>query len=204
MNRVQSILFLLTFSLTSIASPACPANGHVSGTEAAEGLASIINNIEGEFEPDNEMASFVCASYYSSLSAEKPMNYLESNIMIKLGLDENHPDRKKIIGKFLNENHNKIICGKDNLGRLRDREPLLKRSIGRGEFGLIETLMLEEEEYMYNLNHFEIVDGKKETILDYIEKILNNPELLSKYNAAKIRVIHNDFIEYEAKRGIDL
>ncbi len=53
MNRILSILFLVCFSSSSFAGPACPANGHVSGTEEAEGLASIIGAIEGEFVPED-------------------------------------------------------------------------------------------------------------------------------------------------------
>ncbi len=81
---------------------------------------------------------------------------------------------------------------------------MIKRTIGRGEYGLIDSLMIYEDDYGYNLNHFEIVDGKKETILDYIEKILNDPELLSKYNADTLRLLHSDFIDYDAKRGSEL
>jgi hypothetical protein len=203
MNRVQSILFLLTFSLASIASPACPANGHVNGTEAAEGLASIINNIEGEFV-DNELGNFVCATYYSSLNSTNPTEDFDMKILEKLGEDKNSPNRKNIVGKFLNENHKNLICGEDSDARLRSNEPLLKRAIGRGEYGLINNLMFFEDDYKYNLNHYEIVDGKKETILDYIEKILNDPELLKRYDTDSLMVLHNDFIEYEAKRGKEL
>jgi hypothetical protein len=157
-----------------------------------------------EINDASGFSSFICASYYSSLSADVQSDYLEDNLMIYLGLDINHKNRRKIFGKILNEYHNVLICGKDNDGRLRDNESIIKRSIGRGEFGLIKHLMLYEEDYEYNLNHYEIVGGNKETILDYIEKILNDPKLLAKYNASKVRVLHNDFIEYEAKRGVEL
>ncbi|WP_282148381.1 hypothetical protein [Algibacter lectus] len=153
---------------------------------------------------ESGLANYICASYYGSLSAPVPIVYLEKAIMRGIGLDENHSDRRKIVGKFLNEYHGDLICGNDNSQLLRENEPLIKRSIGRGEFALIDHLMIFEEDYQYNLNHYEIVDGKKETILDYIEKILNNPILLKHYNEDALRILHNDFIEYEAKRGSEL
>jgi len=149
-------------------------------------------------------SNFVCACYYGSVNYDVPSDYLDDNIMVRLGLKKNHPDKRKIVGKVLNEYHNYIICGEDNSHRHRDNEPLIKRAIGRGEFGLIDHLMIFEDDYGYNLNNYEIVDGKKETILDYIEKILNNPKILEGFDEDLFRVLHNDFIEYEAKRGSEL
>jgi hypothetical protein len=166
------------------------------------------NTLKDEFGIDikntSKFSTFVCATYYISLNVINQSDYFDSQLMKFLGLDENHSDRKKIIGKVLNEYHQFIICGKDNIGNLRDRETLIKRSIGRGEFGLIGQLMIYDEEYGYNLNNYEIVNGEKETILDYIENILNNPSLLKKYREGPLKLLHNDFIEYEAKRGDEL
>jgi hypothetical protein len=203
MNRVQSILFLLTFSIASIAGPACPANGHVSGTEAAEGLAGIISKIGGAIDPSG-LALEICTIYYHSVIMPDSIGAFEKGVMLKLGLDEKDPNIKKIIGDFLNEKHDQLICGEEAINRLRENEPLLKRSIGRGEFKLLYQLLDFEDEYRYDLNHFEVVDGKKETILDYIEKILNDPEILSNYDSDKMKLLRNDLIEYEAKRGTEL
>ena len=156
------------------------------------------------FESDESMASFICVCYYSSVDADNQMEYFISNIMLKLGLDKNDKDRKKIVGNFLNNNYDKLICGDDARGNLRDKETLIKRSVGRGEYSLIDNLMLDELEYKYNLNHYDVVDGKKETILDYVEKILNDPKLLAKFDVGRLKVLHNDFIEYGAKRGSEL
>ena len=153
---------------------------------------------------ETELASFVCGTYMNSLSNEDPIKYFDQAILKRLKFDINHPDRKKIVGKFLNDNHDILICERNMSGDLRESESLIKRGIGRGEYGLINNLMFFEEDYNYNLNHYEIVNGKKETILDYIEKILNSPDLLSKYDADGLKVLHNDLIEYEAKRGSEL
>lgn len=155
-------------------------------------------------EDQESFSIFVCSKYYNSRNLSNSIEAFEIGIMRELDLDENHPNRKAIIGMILNKYHDIIICGKDTENRLRDIEPIIKRSIGRGEYDLIDNLMYYEEDYGYNLNHYEIVDGNKETILDYIEKILNTPSLINKYDADRLIVLHNDFIEYEAKRGIEL
>ncbi len=166
--------------------------------------SSIVLSLSAQDITRSELAIHICSCYNASLSVDDQMKILEEGVLKWLGLDKNHPNSKKIFGNFLNENHSLILCGDDGSGSNRKIEPLIKRSIGRGEYGLIDSLMYYEEEYGYNLNHFEIVNGKKETILDYIEMILNNPELLARYNADKLRVLHNDFIEYDAKRGSEL
>jgi hypothetical protein len=150
------------------------------------------------------LANFVCATYYSSLNNSDPNSNFERMILERLGVNREHPKSKEIIGLFLNEYHKLLVCGKDSDARLRDSESLIKRSIGRGEYGLINHLMFYEEEFGYDLNSYEIVDEKKETILDYIEKILNDPDLFNRYDKASLKVLHNDFIEYDAKRGSEL
>lgn len=165
---------------------------------------TIVLSLSAQDVENSELSVYMCSVYSSSLGVDSQMIFLENAVLKWMSLDENYPNSKQIFGKFLNENYNLILCSDDGSGSIRKIESLIKRSIGRGEYGLIDSLMYYEEEYGFNLNHYEIVDGKKETILDYIEKILNNPKLLIRYNSDKLRVLHNDFIEYDAKRGNEL
>jgi hypothetical protein len=161
--------------------------------------------IPAEYSNNPEsFALYICATYYTSLSKENSMLDFESKVLVFLNVKDNHPKRREIIGMFLNEYHNLLVCVEDTSHRLRDSETIIKRTIGRGEYGFINHLMFYEDEFFYDLNHYDIVDGKKETILDYIEKILNDPDLFNRYDKASLKVLHNDFIEYDAKRGSEL
>ncbi|MEL6562426.1 MAG: hypothetical protein AAFQ94_29925, partial [Bacteroidota bacterium] len=100
---------------------------------------------------------------------------------------------------------NVLICGNDTHGKIRDSEHILKRSIAYDGTHFLRRI-LETEEYAgkVDYNFYEIVDGKKETILDYIDKILNDENLMIVYDKEELEDFIDMIEDSEGKRGSEL
>lgn len=67
--------------------------------------------------------------------------------------------------------------------------------------------MIYYEGTEYHWNDYDIIKGKKETILDFIECLLNNNEYTGQFMSSaisKFELIKEDLKEYGAKYGKEL
>jgi hypothetical protein len=125
-------------------------------------------------------------------------------ILSEIGVEYNDPERIRKISEFLNENYDNLICGGSTFRKIRDYEHVFKRMIASENYIYIEYLAENEDLYSVNLNLFEMVNGKKETILDYVEMIIAEPIKLQKYNEKVIFELRDMFIDMGLKRGVEL
>ena len=100
------------------------------------------------------------------------------NLIIKplnLATIKTPKQKKQIISIFLNIHKDKIICYRDENDQ--DSRDLHLFKVAASD-GLIEffKLFLFNPEYEIDLNVYQIVDEKKETLLDYIDKLINTGE----------------------------
>ena len=150
-----------------------------------------------------------CRKLYDCTGVESPGQCFEYAIVKKYGNKEpkelNQSQIADIVSQFLNENQNVLICGNDTHVKIRDKEHILKRSIAyHGPHFLRRILETEEYAGKVNYNFYEIIDGKKETILDFIDKILDDEDLMHVYDKEELEDFI-DMIEYSGgKRGSEL
>lgn len=79
-------------------------------------------------------------------------------------------------------------------------------SLGMYETILYDFFLYDEEEYPINVNTVEILpNGEKETLLDYINKILADPEVDKKYDVKEIKQLKRVIVkDYNAKTAAEL
>ena len=154
-------------------------------------------------EKDDNLADIFCSLGYSNWGSSEPVVGFERVILSHLGVDENHPDKEKLISKFFNENNAKLICGEDTDEFIRPNEHILKRSIALSEYDFL-LHAANSSKYTLDWNFYEMVDGKKETILDYLDMIINDEELALEYNIPELRTLVSTLEARGGKRGKDL
>ena len=151
---------------------------------------------------ENDSHSLLCQKMYdSSKFTDNPTKKLLDAIIEVEGEGEEIIDRKAFISNFVNTNC--IICNKNSLFYIRENEPFLKRSISSGNTHFIREIG-DEDGYTIDFNIFEIVNGEKETVLDYLYMIFESPELRNRYDINGIEDLIEIVEENGGKRAKDL
>jgi hypothetical protein len=119
-----------------------------------------------------------------------------------LGFKGNDEEFKIFFHNFLNTYKNQIICPRYKVSsRIFPPQHLFKRILAVGMNETYEEYFFNLEEGEVDFNAYEIVDGKKETVLDWVEKWI----ALGRGHAGELRdVAYGLKDEFGAKLGKDL
>jgi len=168
-------------------------------------------NKEYSCEELEEFAQAICGTarmLSRGDSISKAGEIIENEFLKKFGIDKNDPNYKQLVAAVYNKYAECLICKDNPRSRSRVPEHFLKRvvSLGMYESILYDFLLYDEEEYPIDVNTIEILpNGEKETFLDYIDKILDDPEVSKKYDVKEIRDLRGLIIEdYRAKKASEL
>ena len=149
----------------------CPTTLSNAPVKAApEGFRNIENYIK--LTPINLLADSLCSLYTSSRDVPADAKKRISAFMIKNHNGE--PTLPNII-RFLNKNKDELHCVTSN-----GRRNFIKEAITMAFHNpminnfLIEDFLLDEEDSpMIDFNAVDIINGQPETILDYLDSVLN-------------------------------
>lgn len=150
------------------------------------------------------LANKICAQGYNSWPSMEPVEKFESAVLLHLGLPDDTPNKEKVIAKFFNENNSKLICGDDSDEFIRTSEHVLKRSLARSEHTYLIHMANSEGYDDYDWNFYEMVDGEKETILDYLDMIFDDPDLAEDYDIPELKTLYRTIQDRGGKRGREL
>jgi hypothetical protein len=152
---------------------------------------------------NNDLADQICGASYLSWGGPTPVKSLEMTILDEIGVAVDDPQRSKKISEFFNKNHDRLICGDDSLKKFRKREHFFKRAIAIQAYSYFDHLA-ESDDYSINMNAFEIIDGKKETLIDYVDMILNDPAKRALYNVDGLKNLRITLEELGVVKGSEL
>jgi hypothetical protein len=142
----------------------------------------------------------LCMNVISATSVGFDPNTFKKVIFEGLGLDENISNGNQIVSEFLNTYKQQLVCPKD-ASRKNSRDlHLYKAAILGGVIDLFDEILLDDDEYEIDLNAFEIVDSKKETVLDYIDKLIAT----NRRDNDELELLKDDIEELGGKRGAEL
>lgn len=179
-NKVL-ILFLTLFFITS-------------------SLSSVAQQKKLSDEEFNSIKNGLCGEMSLFLTRGFKSKVFKNYILEGLGVLKVSNQKNSIITNFLNENKNRLICPR-NKTRIKSREMhLFKAALLDGVIDLFDEILLEEEEYNIDFNGYEVTNGKKETLLDFIEDLIAQ----NHDDVAELDSIKDVIIELGAKRGKDL
>lgn len=138
---------------------------------------------------------------FASSAGFSPKKFKEI-ILKDIGAPSNLSEKEKNqkVSKFLTENKNKLVCAKNHLKKDSRELHLYKTAILDGVIDLYDEILTDDEDYEIDLNAYQIVDGKKETVIDYLDKVL-----AGKFSGSdELELLRDDLIDMGAKRGVDL
>ncbi|WP_370477068.1 hypothetical protein [Tamlana flava] len=125
------------------------------------------------------IASKICLSLDINFGYDNGGEKIEDIFLYHLGITRDTPNYKQQILEFWNTYSNCFVCELESSKKTELPYPthFLKRVV---DFGLMteifdEFLLEDSEEFPIDVNAIEIVDGKGETLLDYLDKIIANP-----------------------------
>jgi len=150
----------------------------------------------------------IAALTFRASSADKAGSNIEGLILNFLRTSKEDPNYKEKLTKFWDENNEKCICHDEgSTERTRNPQHFLKRIVDLGMYNSVfyHWLLSDPEEYPVDVNAVEIYNGKEETLLDYIDYILNKPNANSEYNLKEIQSLRDWLVMgYNAKTAAEL
>jgi hypothetical protein len=129
---------------------------------------------------------------------------IEDILLAHLDLTRSSKDFEKKVTKFWNKNHNNFICGANtHYGKKHLFKAVLDMQMASTV--LLGFFLKEDQKYKMNVNSYEMIRGKPETVLDYLYNIKAGKNSGLNYNIPEI----NELVEiledeYNALRGKDL
>lgn len=142
-----------------------------------------------------------------TLSASTAGEDIEDIILNFLDTNRDNPNYKAIITKFWNENNEKLICYEGPADETRSPQHFMKRIVDLGMYSTVLNGFLLSNPFKYpiDVNAVEIYNGKEETLLDYLDEIISNPESEKRYNIQEMESLRRLLLMgYKAKKASEL
>ena len=144
--------------------------------------------------------NLLCMNLISATSfGFKPLEF-KKVILDGLGINENSENVNQVVSNFLNKYKQELVCPKDQSRKNSRDLHIYKTAILGGVIDLYDEILLNTDEYDIDFNAYEIVDGKKETVLDYTDKLI----LTGVHGTETLELLKDDLIEAGAKRGDEI
>lgn len=109
-------------------------------------------------------------------------------------------NKNQIVSHFLNSYKNDLICKKINDTTVKRNLHLYKLNLLRSVIDTFDELLLDEDNYTIDFNAYEIVDGKKETVVDYIDKLIAG----GLHDRGELLSIRDVIVHLGGKKGSEL
>jgi hypothetical protein len=124
----------------------------------------------------------------------------ERYILETYKISKDDKNKNKIVSYFLNTYKNELICKKAKDSIVRRDLHVYKLALFRSVINFFDELLLDEDNYTIDFNAYEMVDGKKETLVDYIDKLIE----AGRHSKGELLSIRDVVVHLGGKRGVDL
>ena len=164
----------------------------------------------GYGETEIEMLSNkICLSVDINFGYDNAGEKIEDIFLAHLKIDRNTPNYKQQILDLWNTYSNCFVCKSPSTLKPELPYPthFLKRVVDFDMQGEIfdEFLLNDSEEFPIDVNAIELVDGKGETLIDYLDKIIADPSKHKDYKLTVMKELRDYLIEdYGAKTAAEL
>lgn len=121
-------------------------------------------------------------------------------ILNGVGVKQSASNANEVVSSFLNDHKNKLVCDKNGASSTSRNMLLFKSALLDGVIDLYDEILLDDEEYEIDFNGYEVVNGKKETVLDYIDKLIDGDN----DDSDELESIREVIVELGGKKGVEL
>ena len=162
-----------------------------SGTVHADSLTA--KEVE---DINRKLCTYLSISDSTGFYAEK----FNKIILDGVGVSQASADANKAVSKFLNDHKNNLVCDAHSILSGNREKLLIKSALMDGVIDLFDEILLDDELYEIDFNAYEIVDGKKETLVDWIDFLIST----GWYDLGELKSIQEVVIDLGGKRGSEL
>lgn len=124
----------------------------------------------------------------------------EKPILETYKISKNDKNKNQIVSHFLNTYKNDLICKKASDSIVKRDMQIYKYALFRSIIDTFDELLLDEDNYTIDFNAYEIVDGKKETVVDYIDKLI----AAGRHDRGELLSIRDVIVHLGGKKGSEL
>lgn len=124
----------------------------------------------------------------------------ERYILETYKISKDDKNKNKIVSHFLNTYKNDLICKKASDSIVRRDMHIYKYALFRSIIDTFDELLLDEDNYTIDFNAYEIVDSKKETLVDYIDKLI----AAGRHHKGELLSIRDVIVHLGGKKGSEL
>lgn len=177
---------LSTFSVfaTSSDDGCISCQSELSGKPDTSNIVELSNTINPDIE---HLANRICARMTLAHSTGTSSSYevFESVILNYLGVTRADSSYRSKVTDFWNRYSDQMVCTDEMVG-FPSPQHILKRVV---ELDAVSAFYFEYflKDRAANINSVEYVNGEPETLLDYIDSVLNTPNANELYNVSEIR-----------------
>ena len=163
---------------------------------------ALYQNPVQEYTPEQikNAANTACGYLEASLREGFNAGKFKEKIANQIGLNPNDKDINSLLSDFLNQNKDKMICNKDPKSDRSRNMHFFKYALFRGIIDLYDEILFDDEEFEIDFNSVEIVDGKPETLVDFIDKEIATGTM----RANTLKGIRIDVVDLGGKTGQQL
>ncbi|MBG7612334.1 hypothetical protein IU405_08750 [Polaribacter sp. BAL334] len=163
---------------------------------------ALYQNQVQEYTPEQIEGAAIaaCLNLEQSLTQGFSAAKFKEKIANQIGLDINDKDFNKKFYGFLNQYKNKMICAKDPKSNTSRSMHFYKYALFRGIIDLYDDVLFYDEEFEIDFNAVEIVNGKPETLVDFIDKEIATGTM----RANTLKGIRIDVVDLGGKTGQQL
>jgi hypothetical protein len=195
-NMNQLLIFLFFFYVSFPISAQQSENGYSYESKALPSHRDDLNTIEtirSQFELGNKykfkiMINKLCSNLMAARTDEslKIGNKLETIMLHYNGLTQETSDYKEKLEHFWDVNKNDFICeANSHYGKQHILKVMVDMQLYRPI--LIKYFLSKKTGYKLNMNAFEVVNGKPETIVDYLQEIMEGKNSSENYDTRSLR-----------------
>ena len=153
-----------------------------------------VEKLTNQLEKENlkVLANQICSAMNSALSSNTydVLRGVNRYISTFLNLDPKQDNSKEIF-EFWSKNSKDLICEVDSSSEGRKKEHVLKRAIALQIHNKLFYQYLFRAGHDEIFNAVEIVDGEEETILDYIDKIMQQDDFEDLYEPSEVKKLRH-------------
>ncbi|MBD65030.1 MAG: hypothetical protein CME62_07470 [Halobacteriovoraceae bacterium] len=190
--RNCSVFLLILLSISVHARNAdlgCDCDPDLPGSPGSfDDVAQIAGAVQSE--ELRSLSNGICRSLELNYGHEDAHLRIEDVFLRHLNINRNTPNYKNQIFELWNQNADSIICENSSLVKphLRTPQQFMKRVIDMNMDGLVfnEFLLAPDDGQTVNVNAVQVVNGEEETVLDYIEGILEDSSQHEHYDINEI------------------
>ncbi|MCT4641582.1 MAG: hypothetical protein N4A33_04740 [Bacteriovoracaceae bacterium] len=189
--------------------------GNEDTVNFASSAMKITENLNLDPAPNNLSKNLImkmCMKLALSIGSKDTVEVTRQQVLEILGKDTNSSeptvDSYEVVN-FFNTHLDKIVCTDTKHNPIRSKVSYFKYNIQIGNYAFVEKYLYktgctDDASKKLDLNAYDMIDEKKETIVDYLDLIIEDENNHVQYDIKRLKEIRSGLVHCGAKKAEEL